>query len=234
MEEQVTIESGTVAQARELVASLEEGDSERAAQALDELTKIREAELFQEVGRLTRQLHDTLVSVQADGKLSTLARKDMPDAKERLSHVIEMTETAAHKTMASIEKTMPLCESLNARSVELTREWNRFMSRELGVEEFRELARGLGAFLAFSEEQSGAIQAGLREILIAQDYQDLTGQTIKRVIQLVQEVESSLVEMIRFTGPKIKSEEDAPARDKDTTSVNGQDEVDDLLSSLGF
>lgn len=233
MEDQITIESGKVAQARELVSTLEEGDSERAAQVLDNLTKIREAELFQEVGRLTRQLHDTLVNVQADGRLSNLAQKDMPDAKERLNHVIEMTETAAHKTMASIEKTIPLCESLEGRSVELKGKWDRFMSRDLSVEEFRELARDLGDFLSFSEEKSGAIKAGLNEILMAQDYQDLTGQTIKRVITLVQEVENSLVEMIRFTGPKVNHEEYA-VENEAMASVNGQDEVDDLLSSLGF
>ncbi len=234
MEDQVMLENGTVAQARELVTTLEEGDSERAAQVLDNLTRIREAELFQEVGRLTRQLHDTLVSVQADGKLSNLAQKEMPDAKERLNHVIEMTETAAHKTMAAIEKTMPVCESLESRSLELKGKWDRFMSRDLSVEEFRELARELGTFLTFSQEKSGAIKAGLNEILIAQDYQDLTGQTIKRVITLVQEVESSLVEMIRFTGSKVNQEEPAAEDEKDMTSVNGQDEVDDLLSSLGF
>lgn len=233
MENQITIENGKVAQARELVTTLEEGDSERAEQLLDSLTRIREAELFQEVGRLTRQLHDTLLSVQADGKLSNMAQRDMPDAKERLQHVIEVTETAAHKTMASIELTIPLCESLEVRSVELKRKWDRFMSRDLGVEEFRELARDLGAFLSFSEEKSAAIKGGLNEILMAQDFQDLTGQAIKRVITLVQEVENSLVEMIRFTGPKVNPEEYA-VQSEATASVNGQDEVDDLLSSLGF
>jgi len=233
MEDQVTIENRTVEQARELVTTLEEGDSERAAQLLDSLTKIREAELFQEVGRLTRQLHDTLVNVQSDGRLSTLANKEMPDAKERLNHVIEMTETAAHKTMTAIEKTIPLCESLEGRSVELKRKWDRFMSRDLNVEEFRKLARDLGEFLSFSEQKSGAIKAGLNDILMAQDYQDLTGQTIKKVITLVQEVENSLVEMIRFTGPKVHQEE-YPAADQDMSAVCGQDEVDDLLSSLGF
>lgn len=234
MDDQVMLDRETIDQARRLVLTLEEGDAERAGEILDQLTKIRETTLFQEVGRLTRQLHDTLVGFHIDERLSSYAHQGMPDAKKRLNQVIEMTESAAHKTMAAIEKTIPVCESLQNRSIELNRNWGRFMSRELSVEEFRELARELGTFLTFAEQKSTAIKAGLNEILMAQDYQDLTGQAIKKVIRLVQEVEDSLVDMIRLSGARMTDVPTARQVEHELPSVTGQDEVDDLLSSLGF
>jgi chemotaxis protein CheZ len=236
MDNNESIDKGAIEQAHELVAALESGDKDQAMDLLDSMTRLRETELFKEVGRLTRQLHDTLVSFQMDSKLSHLATRDMPDAKEHLNNVINMTESSAHKTMSAIESTIPICEGLENRATELREKWERFMSRDLTVDEFRELARELGAFLSFAERESGTIKTGLNEILIAQDFQDLTGQTIRRVINLVQEVEESLVGMIKLSDYNMS---DAQREEKSETregskSMASQDDVDDLLSSLGF
>ena len=131
------------------------------------------------------------------------------------------------------------------------------MRREVGAEEFRELARRVEGFLSRSEQDNRTVSSNLNDILLAQDYQDLTGQVIKRVTQLVTEVESNLLKLVlmagqvdRFAGIEhdreaILSEKDPQKHlakgegpqihaDKREDVVSGQDDVDDLLSSLGF
>jgi chemotaxis protein CheZ len=131
------------------------------------------------------------------------------------------------------------------------------MRREVGAEEFRELARRVDGFLSRSSTDNRAVSSNLNDILLAQDYQDLTGQVIKRVTQLVTEVESNLLKLVlmasqvdRFAGiehdraamlaekdpQKHLSQGEGPQihADKREDVVSGQDDVDDLLSSLGF
>ena len=139
----------------------------------------------------------------------------------------------------------------------LSVEWGRFMRRELSADGFRELAKRIELFLARSERDSGKLSAHLNDILLAQDYQDLTGQVIKRVTQLVTEVESNLLKLMlmasqvdRFAGiqhdhAQLRAEQEKtkePSRgegpqihaDKRDDVASSQDDVDDLLSSLGF
>ncbi len=236
--------------ARQLVASLENNHLEEIDKALDALSAARESSLFQELGKLTRELHDTINGFQLDTKITELTVTDIPDAKERLAYVIEMTEKAADKTLTAVENTLPISEELVAKSTELKEAWERFRSRDMDVDEFRELSRELDEFFVWLADTTPAVQSSLTEILMAQDFQDLTGQIIRRVITLVQEVEGSLVDLVRITGQKIKPVP-APQSKKESSSgieatgpavpgvdkgdvVSGQDDVDDLLSSLGF
>jgi chemotaxis protein CheZ len=238
-----------LAKARALVADLEAGDFDGAASAIDELTKLRETTLFQELGKLTRQLHDTLVNFRVDTRLYKLTESEIPDAKERLNHVIKMTEEAANRTLAVVEGTLPRTEELEHKANQLKAQWDRFRSRDMKVEEFRGLSREIDEFLNWTSTNATAIHGGLSEVMMAQDFQDLTGQIIRRVIKLVQDVEEGLVGLIKFTGPhKTPVEEAPPAKTKDvvaegpqvpglgkqTEVVAGQDDVDALLSSLGF
>lgn len=235
--------------ARDLVQKLEAGESEKAGEVLEELTKLRESSLFQEVGKLTRELHDALSNFQVDASVVELTETEIPDAKERLNHVITMTEEAANKTLGIVEQTLPLSEQLESRAVELKGQWDRFRNREMKVEEFRGLSVEIEEFLSWSSENATRIHGGLSEVMMAQDFQDLTGQIIRRVIKLVQDVELSLVDLIRISGRRIQPTEqkqqteddrikaEGPAIEgvDDTSGVcAGQDEVDDLLSSLGF
>ncbi len=235
-----------LSQARALVEQLEKGETEEAMNTLDSIAVVRERDLFQELGKLTRELHDTLNSFQIDSKLSDMA-EEIPDAKERLNHVITMTEQAADKTLSAVENTLPLSEQLVEKATRLKADWERFRSRDMNVEEFRELSKELDEFLGWLGENTPRIQSNLTEILMAQDFQDLTGQIIRRVITLVQDVENSLVDLVRITGSKMKPVEKKSAGDKDIEAtgpavpgvdkgdiVSGQDDVDDLLSSLGF
>jgi len=237
-----------------LQAALKAGDQAEFEEQLDSLTQMREKELFVEVGKLTRELHEALKSFRMDFRLAELAEKEMPDARDRLNYVVEMTEKAAHTTLEKVENLLPQAEKLGRESEEITAAWDRFLARDMDAEEFRQLAPRIKTFLAMSHDIGEALRTGLTDILMAQEYQDLTGQIISRVIRMVQELESGMVDLLRIAGgKKLKSEpepavneeekdrkEDAQGRgpatpsDKGGDVAQGQDDVDDLLSSLGF
>ncbi|MCE2571497.1 protein phosphatase CheZ [Motilimonas eburnea] len=238
-------------QARHLVELLELGEVEQANSLISgALSDPAKNDLFEQVGLLTRQLHNSLVEFQNDNRLSELANSEIPDAKDRLSYVIEMTDKAANRTMDAVDESLPLADRLNENIQQVLPGWNCLMNRELELVEFKELCHKLDKILKDSEQDADKLRQLLTEILMAQDFQDLTGQMIRRVISLVQEVEVKLVEMLTMFGEierKPKQEQasvpsssgieaegpimNAEARDD---VVSGQDDVDDLLSSLGF
>lgn len=234
--------------ARSLVAHLETGKEDDALTAIAQLAGFRDSLLFREVGRLTRELHDSINNFVVDSHIVDIAESDMPDAAERLSYVIQMTEDAANTTLSAVERAMPLAETLHRDSERLAELWQKFNARQLTVDDFRELSSELSVFLNDTQRNSEELNGKLSEVLMAQGYQDLTGQIIRKVIDLVHDVEGKLVELVRLSGapqkPAAKEKPDdkpdtkaagpvVPGVDK-ADAVHGQDEVDDLLSSLGF
>ncbi|MDH0749196.1 protein phosphatase CheZ [Pseudomonas sp. GD03842] len=244
--------------AQELVTSLEKGQFGEAVQLIHELNQTRDRGLYQEVGKLTRELHSAIVNFQIDPHMPQAEEvSQITDATERLSYVVRLTENAANKTMDLVEQSTPLMNGLSADAKTLSEDWGRFMRREIGAEEFRDLARRVEGFLVRSEKETHDVATHLNDILLAQDFQDLTGQVIKRVTKLVTEVESNLLKLVlmasqvdRFAGiqhdqeafrqqkeqEKLHSKGEGPQihADKREDVVSGQDDVDDLLSSLGF
>lgn len=236
-----------IAKVRDLLESMEKGELVDSKEILDELTQIRESDLYNEMGKLTRELHDAIQNFGLDDQIVNLAEEEIPDARSRLHHVIHMTDQAANRTLGAVEESIPLCEGLEKRSSELHQQWQRFRQRDMDVTEFRELSTKLGRFFEENTADAGKIHASLNDVLMAQDFQDLTSQIIKRVIGLVEDVESNLVNLITLAGTM----PNAPGADKEKDkkeglagpvvpgvntedTVSGQDEVDDLLSSLGF
>lgn len=233
--------------AREVVARIELNDEAAARSLVDELAHVREMELFREIGKLTRDLHEALNAFRLDGRLSELASREIPDAKERLNHVIVLTERAANRTLTAVETGLPQAEALGTEARRLRDQWQRFRARAMAADEFRGLARGVDEFLGRVDTDTEALRSQLSEILMAQDFQDLTGQVIRRVIDLVHDVEESLIGLLRVSGGRLTETGPAP-RETETHGgagpvvpgvehgevVNGQDDVDDLLSSLGF
>jgi chemotaxis protein CheZ len=249
MTEEQASSSEILDHARELVRRLESGEADGVNDLLEEMTRIRESTLFQEIGKLTRNLHEALKTPAVDDRIAALAEEEMPDARKRLQHVVKMTDDAAHRTLNAVEESLPLTEGLRDRAGELGASWNRFLQRDMPVEEFRGLSREIGEFLGQVSDDSVVINKNLSDVLMAQDFQDLTGQVIDRVLNLVQEVEDKLVELIRVSGKALGHAEEVEQfeqqeRDKlagpavpgmeagDT--LTDQDDVDDLLSSLGF
>ena len=240
----------TLDEAKQLVTFLEEGDTDSANALLDAVTMKESVELFAEVGKLTRQLHDSLNNFQLDERIAGLANEDIPDAQTRLTYVIEETEKAANTTMDAVEQSMSIVETMKGQLDSLMPEWKKLMNREIELDEFKSMCLDLDKHLESSVADADKMMGLLTEVLMAQGYQDLTGQVIRRVIELVKEVEDSLVHMLTVFGgaeatKTVKSSQpkgekvivaegpiiDAESRDD---VVSGQDDVDDLLSSLGF
>lgn len=245
MTQNILITDKTIDYARQLIAALESGDETTSRSLIDQLADIRESELFQEIGKLTRELHNAIVNFEVDPKLATIASTEIPDAKERLNYVISMTNQAANRTLTAVEAALPVCEDLHRESQELNQEWVRFNSRQMTADEFRSVNKLLQTYLPRSEEQLGFMKAQLTDVLMAQEFQDLTGQIINRVIKMVEDVEAHLVNLIKVSGAQgVSSKNETPGAEQlhgpavpglDTAgTVSGQDEVDDLLSSLGF
>lgn len=234
-----------LALAQDLVKAIEQGENTVADGLLDEIAGLRETQMFQEVGRLTRQLHDTMAGFQIDSKITAMTENDIPDAKERLQYVITMTEQAANKTLSAVEGLLPVSKELNEQSEELSGKWERFLDREMPFAEFKDMTGEITQHFQESKGSLVKVEQGLNEILMAQGFQDITGQIIKRVIDLVQDLETSMVELIRISGGKSNDTKtdmqlDLPGPvvpgvdDKAGDVAANQDDVDDLLSSLGF
>lgn len=236
----------TLEQARTLVSLLEQEEFGRADELLAEVCVPNASSLFEKVGQLTRQLHTSLNEFRLDPRIPTLATHEIPDAREHLSYVIDMTDKAANRTMDAVEASLPIADRLNDGIQSVLPNWQALMGRSLDVGQFKVLCHQLDDFLKSSEADADTLRQLLTEILMAQDFQDLTGQMIRKVIKLVQEVETKLVEMLTMFGdvggeppkpvPRNAIEAEGPiinAEHRDDV-VNGQDDVDDLLSSLGF
>lgn len=231
--------------AKDLVIALEQGNESVADGLLDEIAELRETHMYQEIGRLTRQVHDSLGEFTLDSKISNLTTNDLPDAKERLQYVISMTEESANQTLNVVEKLLPISQDLNSQSEQLSAKWERFLDREMPFEEFKGMSSEITKHFDGSKNSLQNVEQGLNEILMAQGFQDITGQIIKRVIDMVQDLEHSMVDLIKLSGSSgIESKSvktpDLPGPvvpgvdDKDGDIAENQDDVDDLLSSLGF
>ncbi|MGL5285124.1 chemotaxis phosphatase, CheZ [Aeromonas sp. RU39B] len=237
----------TLEQARMLVAYLEQDEFGKADELLAEVCVPNANTLFEKVGQLTRQLHDSLQEFRLDPRIPVMATHEIPDARENLTYVIDMTDKAANRTMDAVEASLPIADRLNDSIQSVLPGWQALMTRELNVGQFKVLCHQLDDFLKSSEVDADTLRKLLTEILMAQDFQDLTGQMIRRVIKLVQEVEVKLVEMLTMFGDVAPAEVPKPTLRNTIEAegpiintehrddvVNGQDDVDDLLSSLGF
>jgi chemotaxis protein CheZ len=244
--------------ARLLIERLESGDSAGAAAAIEELNEVRDRSIYLEVGKLTRGLHDAIVNFDIDEARveneSDINASQMANAQDRLDYVINLTQSSADKTMDMVEEGIPVAAELGEQAAQLKDDWAKLLRREMDASEFKSLCRRIDEFLVFSSNSSGLLSEKLNTILLAQDFQDLTGQVIKKVISLVQEVEERLVELMRVAGQVeelagiVRGVEEKTSEKKEEATkaegpqidtsqsnvVSGQDDVDDLLSSLGF
>ncbi|MDE1461523.1 protein phosphatase CheZ [Spartinivicinus poritis] len=241
-------------QAQKMVEHLEKGNLKDAIEVIQEINEVRDKSLYKEVGRLTRALHESIRNFHVEAGLASddkEAMSDMVDASDRLEYVTKMTESAANTTMDLVDNSMPIIDELKSDAHSLRDEWTKIRKRQMNPDEFRKLYKQMDEFLDRSEKQVNQVHSNLTEILVAQNYQDLTGQVIKRVVELVQQVEDSLVDLVRMAGQVDKItgiEHEITATEEDSIAaegpqikaeervdvVSGQDDVDDLLSSLGF
>lgn len=197
--------------------------------------------VFSSLGQMTRELHDSLRDIGHDKALGDAAR-GIPDARQRLSYIVQMTEQAASRALNAIEIAKPIQDTLEARSEALGKRWGKVFANQLSAEDFKVLAADTHAFLSEVPRQTRATNEQLTEIMMAQDFQDLTGQVIKKVVDLVENLERQLLHVLFEAMPPEMHVEppegllNGPVINADgrTDVVNSQSQVDDLLESLGF
>ena len=244
-----------------LTEKLQSDKYEEASQLIENILDSRDQHIFQSIGKLTRGLHDAIVNLNVDSQCTndnTHAEGcEFNDASNRLNYVIELTQNAAEKTMDMVEEAAPISVELGQEAALLKVEWARLRQREMTPEEFRTLYGRLDNFFDHMDTSTNKLNENLQGIILEQGFQDLTGQVLKKVISLVSDVEENLVSLVRIAGQVesvvgIKPEEVKANKQQDTDGLNikgegpqmnaeerddvvsNQDEVDDLLSSLGF
>ena len=192
------------------------------------------ADVYQQIGTITRLLHDTLQQLGVMPMLQQAA-DGIPDARSRLSYIATKTAAAADKVLTSVDQA-------KAEHVSIS-EQTRSLAAALAADPVRAVASG--AVLNFVNEvetRTQRIDAHLTDIMMAQDFHDLTGQVVAKVVTLANDLETSLIKLLVQVVPPEQREKvdlavlNGPVVDPEgrTDVVNNQGEVDDLLASLGF
>lgn len=203
---------------------------------------ITKEEAFLRLGSITREMHEALSAIGGN-QLHTIV-DEMPNARDRLAHVGKMTEEAANKVLNLVDAAKPECDDLAKRGVELGQSLSRMAAAdELSVERARALMGVCGKFAdrtaIFAEKQASV----LSDIMMAQDFQDLSGQVIKKVIDIITRTEIQLVQLLVDSSPKPEVTQEEAQFTGEThqlqgpqaaTSALAQNDVDDLLASMGF
>ena len=194
------------------------------------------------IGHMTRALHESLRGLGLD-KLIEKAATDIPDARDRLDYVARLSEQAAQKVLNATDAASPLQDRIEANAGALEQSWQSLLDQPGASEaDWRELAAR--SVSAMQQTRADVVQskAHLMDIMMAQDFQDLTGQVITKVTTIAQNLEQQLVQMlVDFAPAEIKRDfgngllngpQINPTGNSDVVSNQGQ--VDDLLDSLGF
>ena len=201
-----------------------------------------EEDMLHRIGQMTRGLHESLRELGLD-KMIEKAAHDIPDARDRLSYVATMTEQAANKVLNATDIATPLQDAIVSQATGLETRWKEVM-RTSSDPECNEMAEATLIFLKQTVENANATKAQLMEIMMAQDFQDLTGQVIKKITALAHTIEQDLVRTLVDFAPN----KPVPVLEKNDGLLNGpqiapqdsvnavsnQEQVDDLLDSLGF
>jgi chemotaxis protein CheZ len=201
----------------------------------------RQENVFHRVGQMTRLLHDTIRELGYDRMISETAQK-LPDARQRLSYISQMTEQAASRVLNATDIAKPIQDRVEQHSVSLDQRWEKLYAKQLSVEEFKALAADTRTFFNQTSVDSKVVNAQLMEIMMAQDFQDLTGQVIKKIVDMAATLETELLKVLIEVVPEGKRTPDnegllnGPVINAEGRSdvVTGQEQVDDLLESLGF
>lgn len=193
--------------------------------------------MFDRLGHIVRQLHDSLRELGYDRSLSDIAT-EVTDAAGRLEYIATLTEQAANKVLNSIDEAMPVQDALIQTAKDVEDRWDQLFEGKLGLDEFKLLAQDSRRFAGTVANNGEAEKARLMEIMMAQDFQDITGQIIKKVVTITQKLERELAQLLIDNAPQSTREKekvvDLLAGPDVPTSALAQTDVDDLLADLGF
>ena len=211
----------------------------QAEQAFNQLANANDPlmvspEVFQQLGTITRVLHDTMQQLGVMPKLQT-ATDGLPDARSRLTYIANKTAEAANKVLNSVDQ----AKAEHAHISKATHE----MAKAIMADPVKAVASGMVFnFVKDVETSTSSIDQHLTDIMMAQDFHDLTGQVVAKVVKLANDLEDSLVKLLVQVVPPDQREKVDPSvlqgpvvnPEGRTDVVSNQGEVDDLLASLGF
>ena len=192
--------------------------------------------MFDQLGHIVRQLHDSLRELDYDRSLSDIAT-EVNDATDRLEYIATLTEQAANKVLNSIDEAMPVQDELIHIARNVDARWAALFGGKVGLDEFKLLAQDSRQFAATVVSAGEAEKARLMQIMMAQDFQDITGQIIKKVVIITQKLERELAQLLIDNAPHKEEKEkvvDLLAGPAMPASAMVQTDVDDLLADLGF
>jgi chemotaxis protein CheZ len=214
------------------------GATDEAAQAAPEDQS--DKPMYERLGGIVRLLHDSMRELGYDRSLTDVATQ-IGDAQGRLEHVATLTEQAANKVLNALDSGMPAQDRLQEHAKSISDRWAKLYAGQLNIEEFKQLAGDSQKFSAAVIESTEAEKARMLEIMMAQDFQDITGQLIKKIVGITSTAERELAQLLRDNAPpEVKAAIEA---EKPVSLLNGpaspgtamgQTDVDDLLDSLGF
>ncbi|MGK5094062.1 protein phosphatase CheZ [Deltaproteobacteria bacterium TL4] len=224
-----------------LMKRMKETEPEKMEGLLRELDGTQQP-LFVEIGKLVRFFHDQMKSIHSDipERLGEMANYDMEDASQRLTHIITMTEKAANTTMDLSEQLMNELSQRTENYEDALTEIEYALSNGKKAVAMQALQK-VQSMIQNHKAEDEKHQSTLTDILVAQDYQDLTGQIINRIVSLLSSLERELFQLIETFGKKYVR----PEPPKSEVVLQGplheaaedrqsQDQVNDLLASLGF
>ncbi|HSP32375.1 MAG TPA: protein phosphatase CheZ [Halomonas sp.] len=208
------------------------------------------------IGKLTRMLRDNMRELGLD-KESEKAAEAIPDARDRLHYVATMTEQAADRALNAIDRAQPLQDELADRAGALDQRWAEWFEAPKELDEAKALVKETRTYLGDVPGMTSATNKELMEIMMAQDFQDLTGQVIKKMMDVIREIEHQLVQVLIDNVPEAHARETMQRKAEDQWKsdnarrneelLNGpqvkdnapdivtvQDHVDDLFDELGF
>jgi chemotaxis protein CheZ len=237
-----------------LSEALRGGDESAFFTAVDHIVRMREPATLTEIRRLTGDLQKALERFGIESRLADIAENEIPDARTRLAHVIKMTDDAAHRTLDLVERSGPLADRTAREAGVLIDALKMYRERPSGgtgfesavrsIDAFLPVVRAIEAFLPSVRGDSEQIRKNLADVLLAQGYQDLTGQIIRSVIKLVEELEEALASLTKLSGDVVEHTTLGENPDAGHGPVvpgvtrgevaTGQTDVDELLSGLGM
>lgn len=219
--------------------ALSDSVSNQSSEVLMSMPTIEQDDMLQRIGHVTRALHDSICALGLDKMLEQVAH-EIPDARDRLNYVAKMTEQAAERVLNAIDEATPLQSDLATEASRLKERWQEVWAAPSLKSEYNEAVQETLTYLALTDKNTAATKALLMDIMMAQDFQDLTGQVIKKITTLAQDLERQLVQVLVDFSPAVKKVDDSlmngPQIDPHNTLdvVASQEQVDDLLDSLGF
>ncbi|SNS71113.1 chemotaxis protein CheZ [Noviherbaspirillum humi] len=197
--------------------------------------------MYERLGGIVRMLHDSLRQLGYDRSLSEVATQ-ITDAQGRLEHVASLTEQAANKVLNAVDGGMPEQDELAKKAKDMEDRWAALFAGKLGIEEFKALAGDSRQFAAIVTQSTESEKARLLDIMMAQDFQDITGQLIKKIVNITSTAERELAQLLRDNAPpEVKAAMAAEHKEVELMSgpaapgaAMAQDDVDSLLADLGF